>query len=236
MDSPFKEALPRNFFDADVETVAKALIGVSVFTLDPKGNRTGGMIVETEAYDQNDFSAHCYCPDGKRTKKLGAAEAMFLSAGHTYFYYTRSGYCVNFVCGEEGFGSAVLIRALMPEIGIDIMRERRIEKSTFARLKDDELFVYSLCNGPACLGVALGINKNNRGQFLYDPPFELRLNNIAPQIIAGARVGLKDQMTRKHPNRINSKEVKDAIERPWRWGLIDSPFLSRPFPLAASKA
>jgi 3-methyladenine DNA glycosylase Mpg len=54
-----------------VETVAKSLLGVSLFTVDQNGNKVGGRIVETEAYDQNDCAAHCYCPGGKRPLKMG---------------------------------------------------------------------------------------------------------------------------------------------------------------------
>jgi DNA-3-methyladenine glycosylase len=134
-----------------------------------------------------------------RTARNGA---MFGPPGHAYVYRSYGiHWCVNAVCEGEGEASAVLIRALAPIEGLDTMRARR-------GIADQRL----LCSGPGRLCQALGITRTLDGARLDAPPFLLLARPQKPEIVAGPRIG-----------------ITKAAERPWRYGLKGSPFLSRPF-------
>jgi DNA-3-methyladenine glycosylase len=127
---------------------------------------------------------------------------MFGPPGFVYVYRSYGiHWCVNFVCEEEGSASAVLIRALEPSHGLAAMRRRR-------RLDDER----SLCSGPGKLTEALAITSRHNGLALDAPPFELFARTTRPKIVSGERIG-----------------ITKAVELPWRYGLKDSKFLSRPF-------
>jgi DNA-3-methyladenine glycosylase len=128
-------------------------------------------------------------------------KAMFGPPGHAYVYRSYGiHWCLNLVCEEEEVASAVLVRALEPTYGLDKMRTRR-------RLDEPRL----LCSGPGRLCQALGITSEHDGLPLDRPPFELRAPTEPLKILAGARVG-----------------ITRAAERPWRYVLAGSRFLSRP--------
>jgi DNA-3-methyladenine glycosylase len=159
----------------------------------------GGTIVEVEAYDHEDPAAHGF---GNRRTERNAS--MFLPGGHAYVYRSYGiHWCLNFVCGDEGEANAVLIRALEPTQGLDMMRERR-------RVDDVRL----LCSGPGRLTQALGVSREHDGLPLDRPPFELRPRTGEVEIVIGPRIG-----------------ITKAVERPWRYGLAGSRFVSRPFPV-----
>ena len=127
---------------------------------------------------------------------------MFGPPGFAYVYRSYGiHWCVNFVCEAAGSASAVLIRALAPTHGLALMRRRRGRSD--AR---------ELCSGPGKLTEALGITLRHNGLALDRPPFELRARTGEPEIVTGPRIG-----------------ITKAVDRPWRYGLKGSPFLSKPF-------
>jgi DNA-3-methyladenine glycosylase len=181
--------LGKDFFARSVHQVAPELIGVTLLV-----DGVGGPIVEVEAYDHEDPAAHGY--RGKTVRNA----SMFGPPGRAYVYRSYGvHWCLNFVCEQEGVASAVLIRALEPVHGIDVMRERR-------GLDDLRL----LCAGPGRLCQALGITGEHDGLPLDEPPFELLASETEPEIVVGPRIG-----------------ITQAADRPWRYGLADSRFLSR---------
>jgi DNA-3-methyladenine glycosylase len=128
--------------------------------------------------------------------------AMFGPPGHAYVYRSYGiHWCLNIVCEAEGVPSAVLIRALEPTQGIEEMRARR---------GVDDLRL--LCAGPGRLCQALGITRAQDGLPLDRSPFELRPAAEPRAIAVGPRIGLTK-----------------AADRPWRYGLPGSPYLSRQF-------
>jgi DNA-3-methyladenine glycosylase len=183
-------------FDRPVEDVARQLIGA---TLRVEG--VGGLIVETEAYDGEDPASHSFSGPTPRNK------AMFGPPGHAYVYRSYGiHWCFNLVCRETGHGAGVLIRALEPLWGLDVMRERRGGLA-------DRL----LCAGPGRLCQALGIDGSHDGLPLDAPPFQLESAIADVVVVEGPRIG-----------------ITRAREVPWRFGLAGSRYLSRGFATAAS--
>ena len=128
---------------------------------------------------------------------------MFGPPGFSYVYRSYGiHWCANFVCESEGSASAVLIRALQPTHGIPTMRLRR-------GLHDER----SLCSGPGKLCEALGITIKHSELPLDRPPIALYSRTGKPEIITGVRIG-----------------ITKAVDLPWRYGLKDSKFVSKPFP------
>ncbi len=134
-----------------------------------------------------------------RTARNGS---LFGPPGHAYVYRSYGiHWCVNVVCEPVGVASAVLVRALEPRYGLETMRARR-------GLDDARL----LCSGPGRLCQALAVTGAEDGLPLDRSPFELRPRTGSPVLAVGTRIGLSK-----------------AAERPWRYGLAGSPYLSRPF-------
>jgi DNA-3-methyladenine glycosylase len=155
--------------------------------------------VETEAYAPDDPASHSF---GGRTRRNAA---MFGPPGHLYVYRSYGiHWCANLVCGDEGDGAAVLLRALEPTRGIDRMRARR-------GLDDVRL----LCSGPGRLTEALGITGDHDGLPLDGPPFELRARLGLVEVVTGPRVG-----------------ITRATDVAWRYALRGSALVSRPRPRA----
>jgi DNA-3-methyladenine glycosylase len=178
-------------FLAPSDEVARALIGAQVYV-----DGVGGRIVETEAYDREDPASHSYSGPTERNG------VMFGPPRRVYVYRSYGiHWCLNFVCREEGHGAGVLIRAIEPLQGLDVMRERR-------RLDDERL----LCAGPGRLAQALGITRDFNGLRLDRAPFELLPREKPVSVLAGPRIG-----------------ISKAVDLPWRFGLAGSRFLSKPF-------
>lgn len=185
-----------SFLSGDAAQVARRLLGcLLIRELD--GQRLVGRIVETEAYHQTDAASHSY---KGRTPR---SEVMFGPAGRLYVYFTYGmHYCMNIVTGKLGEGSAVLIRAIEPLEGEDIMRHLR-QGAEGARVS----------NGPAKVCQALAIDKNYNGHDLHEPPLQLQILPALPKqaIAQTTRIGIS----------------KD-IHRVWRFYTRDNPFVSRP--------
>jgi DNA-3-methyladenine glycosylase len=181
-------------FTLDPLAMARALIGASFLH-----DGVGGIVVETEAYHPTDPASHSFIGLTPRNR------VMFGPPGRLYVYRSYGiHWCANVVCGGEG--GAVLIRALEPTLGLDIMRERR-------GVEAERL----LCAGPGRLCQALAISIAHNGEPLDRPPFALAPPLAPVEIMVGPRIG-----------------ITKAAEQPWRFGLKGSRFLSKPFPLAQS--
>ena len=174
-----------------MHAVAPKLIGVQLYV-----DGVGGRIVEVEAYDHEDPAAHGFRGPTARNA------SMFGPPGHAYVYRSYGiHWCLNLVCEDEGSASAVLIRALEPLAGLDVMRARR-------GVDEPRL----LCSGPGRLCQALAVTRDHDRRPLDEPPFELRPRDRVRDLVTGPRVG-----------------ITKAAERPWRYGLAGSRYLSRPF-------
>jgi len=156
----------------------------------------GGVIVETEAYGPDDPASHAY---GGKTRR---SATLFGPPGRLYVYRSYGiHWCANAVCGKDGVGTGVLLRALEPTHGLDRMRARR-------GVHDLAL----LCAGPGRLTQALGLTGEHDGFPLDRPPFELTAGDPV-EVVAGTRVG-----------------ITRAVDRPWRYSLKGSSYVSRPRP------
>jgi DNA-3-methyladenine glycosylase len=185
----------RHFFDRSVHEVARELIGFELAV-----GETAGVIVETEAYEAPDPACHAYI--GKTARN----EVLFGQPGHAYVYLSYGIHSLlNFVTEPEGTASAVLIRALEPTRGIELMRDRRRQNE-----------ISALCSGPGKLTEALGVGLELNGADLFEPPFELRPPSgewRRADVVTGPRIG-----------------ITKAAELPWRYCVRGSRFVSRPWP------
>jgi len=163
----------KQFFLKPTIDVAKNLLGCYLIH-ETKDGIVKGKIVETEAYLFDDEASHSLNGKTKRN------EAMFLEGGRAYVYFTYGmHFCFNVVTNKEGIGEAVLIRALEPIKGIEIMKERR-------RNED----VKNLCNGPAKLVEAMGILKEHNGSDLLNGNLRLEKGESVGEIIETKRKGI----------------------------------------------
>jgi len=185
---PLDRSACETFFRRSADEVAQALIGTTLLV-----DNVGGIVVETEAYDHDDPASHSF--RGRTSRNA----AMFGPPGRAYVYRSYGvHWCLNMVCGTEP-GSAVLIRALQPVAGIEIMQQRRGTAD-----------IRKLCNGPGNLCQALGITVALDGWPLDKPPFAMLDRDGDVAVSVGRRVG-----------------ITKGAETPWRFGLANSAFLSR---------
>ncbi|HYG74591.1 MAG TPA: DNA-3-methyladenine glycosylase [Planctomycetota bacterium] len=193
--------LPLSFYTKKTVTVAQALLG-TVLVHDTAEGRAAGRIVETEAYlFENDPACHAH--RGKTPRNA----VMFGPPGHAYIYFIYGMYyCFNVVTAPEGVGEAVLIRALEPLDGIELMKRRR----GTSELKN-------LCSGPGKLVLALGLRPDQNGASLLSGPLTIwtpeSFNAPRPKksdIVSTPRIGI---------NR--------GADLPLRFYLKGHPFASR---------
>jgi DNA-3-methyladenine glycosylase len=187
--------LPRAFYRRDSRAVARDLLN-KVLVAGP----CRGRIVEVEAYlGGEDPASHAFRGETPRNR------TMFGPAGHLYVYFTYGmHWCANAVCGEAGEGTAVLLRALAPLEGLDVMEQRR----PAARRPRD------LCSGPAKLCQALGVDRSLDGTDLTRPGSALRIvdDGTPPPAQPGCSTRIGITMARDHP---------------WRWFVAGDPNVSR---------
>lgn len=186
-----------DFFHQSTLNLAKNLLGCLLIKETDDGTASG-YIVETEAYmGPEDQAAHSF--QNRRTKRT---EVMFGEPGHAYTYKMHTHCLVNVVSGKKEKPEAILIRAVQPFTGIELMKKRRI----MSDLKN-------LTNGPGKLTKALGITMEDYGHPFVEPPL-LICDGFQPDGVAeGKRIGID-----------NSGEAKDY---PWRFWIRDNPFVSR---------
>ena len=189
--------LGEDFYARSVHEVARELIGCVV-----RHGETAGRIVETESYHMEEPACHAFAGVTERTRTL------YGEPGRAYVYFSYGVHSLlNAVAEEEGVGAAVLIRALEPVDGVELMRQRR----GLERAED-------LCSGPGKLTQALGIGLSLNGTSLVDGPIELLTRepgSRTPRVVAGERIG-----------------ITKAVELPWRFCDADSEHVSRPWPAA----
>jgi DNA-3-methyladenine glycosylase len=183
------------FFARDVHVVARELLG-SLLTVDG----VGGIVVECEAYQRDDPASHSFPgPTGRNA-------TMFGPAGHAYIYRSYGiHWMLNLVCGaEQGDGSALLVRALEPTVGLEQMRARR------GPVPD-----VLLCSGPGRLTQALGVGPDLDGEPVGGRRIELVPASAPVALVTAPRVG-----------------ISRATEQPWRYLSAGSPYASSPRPWA----
>jgi len=189
--------LTADFYARPVVDVARDLVGCVV-----EHAGTSGVIVETEAYHDSEPACHAFVGLTPRT------EVLFGPPGFAYVYRSYGIHALlNAVCEDEGIGAAVLIRALAPLEGIELMRSRR----AVSRVED-------LCSGPGKLTQALALDLSENGGDLSEGPvkvFPRAETWTEPTIVTGTRIG-----------------ITKAVELPWRFCVAGNPHVSRPRPSA----
>jgi DNA-3-methyladenine glycosylase len=184
------------FYDRPTELVSRELLGAVLECTTPEGI-TRGRIVETEAYlGPDDPACHAAAGLTNRTKHL------FGPPGISYVYLIYGMYwCFNAVTRERGHGAAVLVRAVHPMDGIELMRRRR------PRVKRDR----DLTNGPGKLCMAMGIDGSMSGLPLREPPLVIRAGEPVPDddVVVTPRVG-----------------ITQAADWPLRYLVRDDPYIS----------
>lgn len=193
------DKLPRSYYEQDSLTLAKDLLGRYLVHADEDGI-TIGKIIETEAYRGTlDAAAHSY--SGKPTART---KIMFGPGGYAYVYLIYGMYyCLNIVAGAAGFPEVVLLRALEPVEGIELMKQRRNTEK-----------LRNLCSGPGKLCAAMGIDKRYYGTDLCGDELFL----LPGEKVAETNIGATP--------RINIAYAGEAAAYPWRFIEKDNKFLS----------
>lgn len=194
--------LPHEFYRrSDVLTVAKELLGKLLVVPGSGGKRISGKIVEVEAYrGPEDRASHAY--GGRRTKRT---ETMYNPGGVAYVYFVYGMYYqFNVVSGVADVPHAILVRALEPVEGLDIMRTRRHSHPD-----------HNLTNGPGKLCIAMGIDRQLDGADLLGDRVWLEDFEGVPsrRIAKGPRIGID--------------YAEEWITKPWRFWIKDNSYVSR---------
>ena len=198
--------LNREFYNRDTVLVAKELLG-KIIVHEINGQKVSAKIVESEAYmGVTDKAAHSY--GGRRTSRV---EIMYGKPGFSYvFIIYGMYYCFNTVTREEGTPQAVLIRAVEPIEGINIMAQNRFKKSYDELTKSQ---IKNLTNGPGKLCNALLIDKSLNGEDLCSNKLYIKEGESEKfNIISSKRVGID-----------YAEEAKDYL---WRFYIEDNKYVS----------
>ena len=191
-----------NIFGLDTLSIAKNLLGYT-FIHESEEGKTAGIIVETEAYLQDDPACHAY------RKKSVRNAPMFGKAGTIYVYQIYGmHFCVNISTNQEDVGEAVLIRALEPTEGLDLMEERRLKHSKLTQMKPKDL-----CSGPGKLVQAMGINKNMNDWHILDSGLKIippKIQIADSDIITTVRIG-----------------ITQGADLPYRFYIKENKFVSK---------
>lgn len=200
--------LEPSFYARPARTVAAALLGKRLVRL-LNGHRLAGIIVETEAYcDADKPDLACHGDRANNGRPTARTAVMFGPAGFAYVYFTYGMHWMfNIVTGQEGQANAVLVRALEPVEGADVMAPRRYG-----------LPPSQWTNGPAKLAQALAIDKTLNGANLCHPDGVIWLEDAAPADVANVAVG----------PRIGLGQTPEPwLSVPWRFWLRDNSYVSR---------
>lgn len=193
--------LAGEFYDRSTLNVARDLLGCRLVHDSPEG-RTSGLIVEVEAYHGEDDPA-CHAAVGR----TGRTEPMYGAAGHAYVYFVYGmHHCLNVVTRGVGCPSAVLIRAIEPVEGIDLMRVRRDRESRARRQSPPEP---TLTNGPGKVCQAMGLSLEHNRLDLTRPPLWIEAGRPPGELAWTPRVG-----------------ITEGADRYWRVIVKDSSFVS----------
>lgn len=196
--------LPSTFFSGDAPHVARALLGCVLFH-DTVWGRLAGRIVETEAYDETDAASHsCH---GRTARN----QVMFGPGGVAYVYRSYGiHWCMNVSAGPEDYGAAVLLRAIEPLAGHEIM----------SRLRGLNENSVNVASGPGRLTQAMAIDLSHNGAILQGPlGLVYGTESIDPAaIIATPRIG-----------------ISKAVDVPWRFCIAGHPAVSGPKRLSAAR-
>jgi DNA-3-methyladenine glycosylase len=196
--------IPRSFYLRPTLEVALSLLGKNFIRL-LGDSLLVGKIVEVEAYGAHDPASHSF--RGKTQRN----EVMFWEGGRLYVYFTYGmHYCVNVVTGKENIGEAVLIRAIEPISGIEIMFRNRFPHQKSQILNHQSLM--NLTNGPAKFAQAFGLGKSENGIDLLESEIAIADNEDVPSKLIGrsSRIG-----------------IRNGIEKKWRFFIKGNPWVSR---------
>ncbi|KGK90664.1 DNA-3-methyladenine glycosylase [Clostridium sp. HMP27] len=199
--------LSREFYNRDTLEVAKELLGKNLVTVE-NNIITSGKIVEVEAYmGLEDKAAHSY--GGRRTKRV---EVMYGKPGVAYVYFIYGlYYCMNVVSREEGIAQAVLIRAVEPLQGKEIMSKRRFNKNYDELKKRD---IINLTSGPSKLCMAFNIDRSMNGEDLLGDRIYIEEGN-------------KEEFEIGESSRIGIDYAEEAKHYPWRFFVSGNPYVSK---------
>ena len=199
--------LPRTFYDRPTLDVARDLIG-KVLVHVRRGVRTSGVIVEVEAYIGESDPA-CHAAPGPTRRN----EPLYGAPGYAYVYLNYGIHClVNVVTEGHGAPAAVLLRALVPLDGVDVMRRRRARAMKGRRAPAAaSVSDHELCRGPGNLTMAMGITlAENRMDLTGNRLFVESRRSRPRGVVWGPRIG-----------------IRVGTEQPWRAYVKDCPAVSR---------
>ena len=202
--------LPLSFYQShDTLSLARNLLDCELVH-DSPGGTTSGIIVETEAYLRDDPACHAF------NRRTARTEPMYGEPGTIYVYLIYGMYqCFNVVSNKSGIGEAVLIRALQPTGGLDLMQYRRqiiqTKAATPAKLQK-EIALKELCRGPGKLVKAMGIDRAIHNNLtLTDSPLYLAAPLVTNfEVVVTTRIG-----------------INVGADLPYRFFIKNNPFVSR---------